>query len=71
MRCSKITKFDKNLHCEKVNRNNGADDYCMKEEGRIEGPWEFGDKPVRRNRKTDWDEVWEKAKTGKLEDIDA
>jgi len=29
----------------------------MKEETRIDGPWEFGVKPVQRNNKTDWEEV--------------
>jgi len=28
----------------------------MKEDTRVEGPWEFGNKPVRRNAKVDWDE---------------
>jgi len=41
-------------HFEPVKVNNGADDYCMKEDTRVEGPWEFGTRPVKRNSKTDW-----------------
>lgn len=33
--------------------NNGADDYCNKEETRLEGPWSFGVKPARLNKKGD------------------
>ena len=68
-RITKITKVDKTIHCEKVLVNNGADRYCMKEDTRVEGPVEYGEKPVRRNVKTDWEEVWNKAKEGKIEDI--
>lgn len=48
-------KLDKRLHIELVKRNNGADDYCLKEDTRIEGPWEHGKRPVRMNSKNDWD----------------
>lgn len=40
-----------------VKINNGADNYCMKEDTRLEGPFEYGIKPVKRNSKTDWEEV--------------
>jgi len=40
-------------HWEPVVRNNGADDYCMKEDTRVEGPFEFGTKPIRQNKKRD------------------
>lgn len=33
--------------------NNGADDYCNKEETRLEGPWTYGIKPARLNKKGD------------------
>lgn len=42
----------------------------MKEDTRLEGPWEFGTKPVKRNSKEDWEQVWEEAKKGNLEKID-
>ena len=41
-RITKITKVDPKVHCEPVVVNNGADTYCMKEDTRVEGPWEFG-----------------------------
>ncbi len=40
-------------HFEFVKYNNGADDYCNKAETRIEGPFTFGVKPARRNKKGD------------------
>lgn len=43
----------------------------MKTDTREAGPWEFGIKPVRRSQKTDWEEVWDKAKEGKLMEIPA
>ena len=33
--------------------NNGADDYCNKEETRVEGPWSFGQRPARLNKAGD------------------
>ena len=33
--------------------NNGADDYCNKEETRVEGQWSFGQKPARLNKAGD------------------
>lgn len=57
VRCAAIKKFDKRLHIEVVKINNGADNYCLKEDTRIEGPFEFGKRPIKRNSKTDWDMV--------------
>jgi len=38
---------DKRLHLERVARTpNTAADYCMKEDTRVEGPFEFGIRPV-------------------------
>lgn len=55
-----------------VFRDNGAGDYCMKDDGtRVDGPWEFGEKPMRRNNKDDWDQVKENALAGRFEDIPA
>ena len=39
----------KSTHYELVVKNNGADRYCMKDDTRVEGPFEFGIKPARRN----------------------
>lgn len=57
------------MHIEIVKRNNGADGYCMKEETRIDGPWEYGKKPVRVNSKVDWSEVRQNAISGQLDKI--
>lgn len=64
-------KYDKRVHIEVVKVNNGADDYCLKEDTRVDGPWEFGVKPVKRNSKADWDRVYELAKSGRFDDIPA
>lgn len=66
-----IKKCDQRLHIEKVKINNGADDYCMKEDTRVEGPWEFGVRPVKRNSKKDWDRIFDLAKQGDFEAIPA
>lgn len=51
VRLAKLKKFDPAAHWEVVKVNNGAHDYCMKEDTRVEGPYEFGTKPVQRNNK--------------------
>lgn len=66
-----LKRYDANCHYERVNYDNGADRYCMKEETRVEGPWEFGIKPVKRDSKHDWEEVRTKAKQGRLEELPA
>ncbi len=43
----------------------------MKADTRVEGPWEFGIKPVKRDSKIDWEEVRQKAKEGRIEEIPA
>lgn len=68
-RISKITKFCKEIHVERVKVNHGADKYCMKEDTRVEGPIELGEKPFDPASKTDWDDIKEKAKAGKLEEV--
>ncbi len=63
-------KFDTKIHYEKVQRTpNTAADYCMKEETRLEGPFEIGQRPVQRNSKTDWKDVLHNAKIGNLDSI--
>jgi hypothetical protein len=68
---SGLKKICNKAHFEFVRVNNGAHDYCMKEDTRVAGPWEFGIKPVQRNNKVDWERVWEAAKKGDLESIPA
>lgn len=43
----------------------------MKEDTRLEGPWEFGVKPVKRNSKVDWEEVKQKCIEGKIDQVPA
>lgn len=50
-RLAALKKRDQKAHFEMVKRDNGASDYCLKEDTRLEGPWEFGIKPARKNVK--------------------
>lgn len=36
-----------------INLNNGADNYCNKEDTRVEGPWTFGIRPAKLNKTGD------------------
>jgi hypothetical protein len=69
VRLSALKKKCGKAHFDMVKVDNGADTYCMKEDTRVAGPWEYGQKPLKRNSKTDWDKVWEDAKAGNLGDI--
>lgn len=69
VRAAHIKKKDMRLHIEAVKINNGADDYCMKEDTRVDGPWQFGVRPVKRNSKADWDRVYQLAKEGNFDAI--
>lgn len=66
---SALKKHCSHAHFEPVKVDNGASSYCLKEDTRVEGPWEFGTKPFNRNSKTDWDSVRDLAKTGQLDKI--
>lgn len=65
-----MKKKDPIAHFEPVKKENGAAKYCLKEDTRVEGPWEFGKKPLNPADKVDWEEVRTLAKEGKLEDVD-
>jgi len=41
-RLTALKKICTKSHFEAVTIDNGADQYCMKEDTRIEGPWTFG-----------------------------
>lgn len=58
IRATCLKKFDSKLHIKVVNRDNGAGDYCNKVDTRVDGPWTFGEKPIRRNNKVDWEEIY-------------
>lgn len=70
-RLAALKKHCSRAHFEPVKINNGAHSYCMKEDTRLEGPFEYGEKPVQRNSKKDWEEVKENAKAGNLDKIPA
>jgi len=70
-RLSFCKKLCAKSHWEVVKINNGAHNYCMKEETRLEGPFEYGKKPVQRNNKEDWEEVKKSAIDGQWEKIPA
>lgn len=48
-RLGALRKFDPKAHWEICRSPDRAMTYCMKEETRIEGPYEFGIKPVKRD----------------------
>lgn len=43
----------------------------MKEDTRVDGPYQFGKKPIQRNNKQDWEEIKQSAVEGHLEQIPA
>jgi len=45
-----MIKHDKIASYEVVKYNNGADEYCNKDEGRLDGPHTFGVRPARKNK---------------------
>lgn len=53
VRLAQLKKHDGKAHFERVGKDNGASSYAMKEDTRVEGPWEFGLKPAKRNVKGD------------------
>lgn len=68
-RFSALKKLHSKVHFTNVKHDNGADLYCMKEDSRIDGPYEFGDKPLKRNSKNDWDSIFLNAKRGNFDSI--
>lgn len=66
-----IRTFGIGVHAEPT-RSDAADEYVWKEETRIPGTqFELGRKPRKRNTDKDWDNIWEAAKSGNLDDIPA
>lgn len=55
---SKLSKVYKNCHYEGCKDAEASIAYCMKEESRIEGPVELGERPFKRNSKLDWDKAY-------------
>jgi len=52
-----------------LSRSNAADAYVWKEDTRDGEPFEFGERPFKRNSATDWDQIRVDACTGAFDDI--
>lgn len=63
--------FCRQAHVE-LSRSAAADDYVWKEDTRVpDTQFEMGERPVRRNNKTDWENVLTKVKEGRIGDVPA
>lgn len=63
--------FGNFCHAE-LSRSSAADSYVHKEDSAIQGTrFELGCRPVKRNSSTDWDAIWDAARTGDLLSIPA
>ena len=63
--------FGSTAHCE-LTRSEAADAYVWKEETRVaDTQFQLGRKPHRRNNATDWDAIWDAAKSGAILNIPA
>nr|WAE42726.1 MAG: replication associated protein [Cressdnaviricota sp.] len=63
--------FGESCHAE-LSRSDAADAYVWKEDTRIGNhQYEFGAKPFQRNKRVEWESVWESAKRGDLQSIPA
>lgn len=70
-RCNGLKRFDKAIHIEKAVKPALALQYCMKNDTRVAGPWEFGQRPVfNEERKDKWAEAKELCKQRKFDDIE-
>lgn len=54
-----------------ASRSQASEEYCIKEDSKIEGPWEFGHKPIKRQSKHDWEKIRDLAKQGKIDEVPA
>jgi len=63
--------FGASCHCE-LSRSDAANDYVWKEDTRVDGTqFELGKLAFKRNCPKDWDELWNCAKSGRIDDIPA
>lgn len=67
---AQLKKYCKRSHFEPIIKDNGAADYCMKAETRVEGPFEFGIRPKNKvSKAVEWDVVREQAKKADWDSI--
>lgn len=52
-----LKKLNKDIHWEVCKEPEASKKYVVKEETRIDGPYEFGIKPMNRASAVDWEEV--------------
>jgi len=71
VRPSAVHKAFPGCHVLFVNVPNKAVEYVTKESTRLDGPWELGIRPVRRNDKSDWERVHELARNNEIAKIPA
>lgn len=70
VRLSAVTKLYGPYHAE-LTKSDKAMDYVWKDDTSVaDTRFELGKLPLKRNSKTDWEAVWNSAKTNKIEDID-
>ena len=63
--------FGAKSHCE-PSRSAAADAYVWKDETAVPNTrFELGNKAVKRNNSNDWERVWDMAKSGRFEEIEA
>lgn len=63
--------FGDQCHVE-LSRSSAANDYVWKEETRVAGTqFELGKLAIKRNAAADWEQVWDAAKRGRVEEIPA
>lgn len=59
--------------CKGLSSDNAAErcqNYCQKDDTRLDGPYTYGNEPFKRNSRTDWEKVRTLAKEGRLEAIE-
>lgn len=66
---TRLKRLYPSINLREVKIDNGVREYCMKEETRVAGPWEFGKIPLLRNSKTDWALVKQAAIAGDFNSI--
>lgn len=62
--------FGQTTHGE-LTRSSAANEYVWKEDTRIGDQFELGRLPFKRNEPKDWDQIWELAKSGTIDEIPA
>lgn len=70
-RLSAMKKINNAVHWEVCRSEDASIKYCSKNATRLDGPWERGQQPFKRNDKKDWERAKELAMENKLNEIPA